>query len=112
MADPLAFGPADVAREIAAVVETTRRAGQRYDLVLLGNDAADSGDFQVGIRLAYALGWPVVNGVTTCRSPDGEVTASGDGPGRRGDLPGAAARGGDGPRGRRRAALPEPSRAG
>ncbi len=37
--------------------------GRTYDLILLGNDAADTGDFQVGIRLAYELGRPVVNGV-------------------------------------------------
>ena len=59
-ADPVGFGPADVAREIAAVVQDGG-----YDLVLLGNDAADTGDFQVGIRLAYALGRPVVNGAST-----------------------------------------------
>ncbi len=41
---------------------TTRPTGATHDLVLLGNDAADSGDFQVGIRLAYELGRPVVNG--------------------------------------------------
>ena len=75
VADPQTFGPADVAREIAAVV---REAG--HDLVLLGNDAADSGDFQVGIRLAYELGWPVVNGVTNVSVADGVVTADGDGP--------------------------------
>jgi len=56
-ADSSRFGPADVAREIALVARE-----QAPDLVLLGNDAADSGDFQVGIRLAYELGWPVVNG--------------------------------------------------
>ena len=44
---------------------TTRPPGARHDLVLLGNDAADSGDFQVGIRLAYELGRPVVNGADT-----------------------------------------------
>jgi electron transfer flavoprotein beta subunit len=49
-------------------------------LVLLGNDAADSGDFQVGIRLAYELGWPVVNGVATVSVEDGTVVASGSGP--------------------------------
>ena len=78
-ADPVALGPADVAREIAAVVEDHAANGSGYDLVLLGNDAADSGDFQVGIRLAYALGWPVVNGVRTSRSPTARVTR-GDGP--------------------------------
>jgi len=83
-ADPARFGPADVAREIAAVVRDHEAAGHPHDLVLLGNDAADSGDFQVGIRLAYELGWPVVNGVATVRvedAPDGQsVVASGDGP--------------------------------
>ena len=73
VADPQAFGPADVAREIAAVVRDHEAA---HDLVLLGNDAADSGDFQVGIRLAYELGWPVVNGVKPRSSvADGVVTA-------------------------------------
>ena len=72
VADSSTFGPADVAREIAAV------AGD-FDLVLLGNDAADSGDFQVGIRLAYELGRPVVNGVTNVSVTDAVVTASGAG---------------------------------
>jgi electron transfer flavoprotein beta subunit len=78
--DPQQLGPADVAREIAAVVRDHEAAGRGHDLVLLGNDAADSGDFQVGIRLAYELGRPVVNGVTTVSVADGMVTASGDGP--------------------------------
>jgi electron transfer flavoprotein beta subunit len=80
VADPQAFGPADVAREIAAVVRDHEAAGTPHELVLLCNDAADTGDFQVGIRLAYELGWPVVNGVSTVMVADGEVTASGSGP--------------------------------
>ena len=72
-ADPAGYGPADIAREIAAV------AGE-YDLVLLGNDAADTGDFQVGIRLAYALGRPVVNGIRTVSVEDGVAKAQGAGP--------------------------------
>lgn len=80
VADPQQLGPADVAREIAAVVRDHEAAGRPHDLVLLGNDAADSGDFQVGIRLAYELGRPVVNGVTVVSVADGVVTASGDGP--------------------------------
>jgi electron transfer flavoprotein beta subunit len=79
-ADPVALGPADVAREIAAVVEAHAATGSGYDLVLLGNDAADSGDFQVGIRLAYALGWPVVNGVSVVETADGRAITRGDGP--------------------------------
>ena len=79
-ADPAAFGPADVAREIAAVVREHLAAGDGPDLVLLGNDAADSGDFQVGIRLAYELGWPVVNGAATVAVEGDDVVADGDGP--------------------------------
>lgn len=80
VADPQSFGPADVAREIAAVVRDHEAAGTPHELVLLGNDAADTGDFQVGIRLAYELGWPVVNGISSVTVADGEVTASGSGP--------------------------------
>ena len=72
-ADPAGYGPADIAREIAAV------AGD-HDLVLLGNDAADTGDFQVGIRLAYLLGRPVVNGIRTVSVEDGVAKAQGAGP--------------------------------
>ncbi len=83
-ADASRFGPADVARELAGVVRDHAAAGEGPDLVLLGNDAADSGDFQVGIRLAYELGWPVVNGVARVSVEDvggvPSVVASGDGP--------------------------------
>jgi electron transfer flavoprotein beta subunit len=83
-ADASALGPADVAREIAAVVRDHEAVGRGHDLILLGNDAADSGDFQVGIRLAYELGRPVVNGATTVNvedGPDGRVAvAIGKGP--------------------------------
>jgi electron transfer flavoprotein beta subunit len=84
VAESHTFGPADVAREIAAVVRDHESSGRDHDLVLLGNDAADSGDFQVGIRLAYELGRPVVNGASTLvleDSPEGTiVVAVGEGP--------------------------------
>ena len=83
--EPFTFGPADVAREIAAVVRDHETEGRPHDLILLGNDAADSGDFQVGIRLAYELGRPVVNGASTVEVADGDdgpvVVAVGEGPG-------------------------------
>jgi electron transfer flavoprotein beta subunit len=79
-----AFGPADVAHAVADVVAARSAAGDAVDLVLLGNDAADTGDFQVGVRLAYRLGWPVVTGVRSFEvsSADGSarIAAVGDGP--------------------------------
>ncbi|MBA2455870.1 MAG: electron transfer flavoprotein subunit beta/FixA family protein [Nocardioidaceae bacterium] len=79
-ADTTAYGPADVAAAIADVVRAHEADGNAYDLVLLGNDAADTGDFQVGIRLASTLGRPVVTGISTCAVADGVVVARGEGP--------------------------------
>ena len=39
------------------------RTGGTFDLILFGNESADAGGFQVGIRVARALGRPVVNGI-------------------------------------------------
>src|ERR1700722_17506813 len=52
------YGPIATAAAIAAEV----RAHQ-YDLVLLGNEASDTGDYQVGIRVAHERGWPVATGI-------------------------------------------------
>lgn len=50
------------ARAITAAVATLEGGDGPFDLVLFGNESADSGGFQVGIRVARALGRPVVNG--------------------------------------------------
>lgn len=65
------FGPIATAAAIAAEVRT-----HGYDLVLLGNEAADTGDYQVGIRVAHELGWPVATGIknlSVTSGPDGLV---------------------------------------
>jgi electron transfer flavoprotein beta subunit len=79
-ADATAFGPADVARAIADTVREQEAGGTSYDLVLLGSDASDTGDFQVGIRLAYLLDRPVVAGVSTVSVDGGTVVARGSAP--------------------------------
>ncbi len=79
-ADPASFGPADVAAAIAQVVRAHAEAGTAYDLVLLGNDASDTGDFQVGIRLSYLLERPVVTGVSTLEVDGDTVRARGGSP--------------------------------
>lgn len=78
--DPVALGPADVAAEIAAVVASAEQAGEPFDLLLLGNDAADTGDFQVPVRLAYALSRPIVTGATVAGVVDGDLVATVRGP--------------------------------
>jgi electron transfer flavoprotein beta subunit len=74
------FGPIDVASAIADVVRAREADGLSYDLILVGNDAADTGDFQVGVRLGYALGRPVLTGIATVEVTDGAAVARGDGP--------------------------------
>jgi len=59
----------------AACLSSVAASGS-FDLVLLGNEAADTGDYQVGIRLAHLLGWPVATGVKSLSVPGGLVTAS------------------------------------
>jgi electron transfer flavoprotein beta subunit len=67
------FGPIATASAIAAEVRA-----HEYDLVLLGNEAADTGDYQVGIRLAHELGWPVASGIKNLSvSADGVSGVSG-----------------------------------
>jgi electron transfer flavoprotein beta subunit len=45
----------------AAIVDAIR--DESFDLILVGNESADAGNYQVGIRIAYALGIPVVTGL-------------------------------------------------
>jgi electron transfer flavoprotein beta subunit len=79
-ADASTYGPADVATVIADVVRSHEAAATPYDLVLLGNDASDTGDFQVGIRLSYLLDRPVVAGVSTLSVDGDQVTAHASSP--------------------------------
>jgi electron transfer flavoprotein beta subunit len=44
-----------------------------FDLVLFGNESADSGGYQVGIRVAHLLGRPVINGIKGLEITDGSV---------------------------------------
>lgn len=74
------FGPADVAAAIADVVRDKEAQGTSYELVLVGNDAADTGDFQVGVRLGYALDRPVATAIQTIEVDGDRATLRGDGP--------------------------------
>ena len=46
-----------------AIVDAIRADGTVFDLILFGNESADAGNYQVAIRVAYALGLPVVSGI-------------------------------------------------
>ena len=51
------------ASAILEAVLDDEAANGPFDLVVFGNESADAGSFQVGIRVAYALGRPVATGL-------------------------------------------------
>ena len=51
-------------------------AAGAFDLVLLGNEASDTGDYQVGIRLAHLLGRPVATGIKAISVADDRSSLS------------------------------------
>ena len=55
----------------AALLEVIAAEGP--DLVIFGNESADAGGFQVGIRVAHALRRPVVTGLKALAVEDGHV---------------------------------------
>ncbi len=69
------------AASIAEAIRTLEGAGGAFDLILFGNESADSGGFQVGIRVAWALDRPCVTGVKALEVRDGILTARREAPG-------------------------------
>ena len=67
---------ASTAEAIAQAVRAEADAGTTFDLLLFGNEAADSGDHQVGVRVAYALGLPCVVGAKSLEVGDGVALAT------------------------------------
>ncbi|MEI8240706.1 MAG: electron transfer flavoprotein subunit beta/FixA family protein, partial [Actinomycetota bacterium] len=51
------------ASAITSAIQQIETADGQFDLVLFGNESADSGNFQVGVRVANALARPIVNGI-------------------------------------------------
>jgi electron transfer flavoprotein beta subunit len=68
----------DAGATAQAIVEAVQReaeSGTEYDLLLFGNESADAGGFQVGIRVAHSLARPCVTGVKALEINDGTVVA-------------------------------------
>jgi electron transfer flavoprotein beta subunit len=67
------WDPQRTARAVAAAIVGLEGAEGPFDLLLFGNESADSGGFQIGIRVAHALGRPIVNGIKGIELIDGAV---------------------------------------
>jgi len=63
VSDGVEWDPQATAAAIVEAVRADEAANGPFDLVFLGNESADSGGYQIGIRVAYALGRPVATGL-------------------------------------------------
>jgi len=61
--DGAEWDPVATANAIVDRIELERSEGRSFDLLLFGNEAADTGGYQVGIRVAQALDLPCVTGI-------------------------------------------------
>jgi electron transfer flavoprotein beta subunit len=67
------WDPQATAAAILAAIQAEQAGGGDFDLIIFGNESADSGNFQVGIRVAHALGRPVVTGLKGLSVEDGRA---------------------------------------
>ena len=68
------WDPVATASAIVEAIEADRDAGRTYDLVMFGNESADSAGYQVGVRVANALDLPCVTGIKALEISDGRAT--------------------------------------
>jgi electron transfer flavoprotein beta subunit len=57
------WDPQRTAAAIATAIAEVEARDGAFDLILFGNESADSGGFQVGVRVAHKLGRGIVNGI-------------------------------------------------
>jgi electron transfer flavoprotein beta subunit len=68
----------DAQATAAAIVEMIRGEAEPFDLLLFGNESADAAGYQVGIRVAHALGMPVVTGLKKIEIGEGTARCERD----------------------------------
>jgi len=69
------WDPQRTAAVITQAIGDIEAADGQFDLIMFGNESADAGGYQVGIRVAHALGRPMVNGIKGIDVRDGGFTA-------------------------------------
>ena len=68
------WDPVATAAALVDAIRALEADGGPFDLILTGNESADSGGYQVGIRLAVALDRPIVNGAKALEAAGGVAT--------------------------------------
>ena len=73
VADGEEWDPQATAAAIVDAIRADETANGQFDLVFFGNESADAGNFQIGIRVAYTLSRPVATGLKGVGVEDGTV---------------------------------------
>lgn len=69
------WGPLATARAIVEAVRAQQAETGDFDVLIFGNEAADTGGYQVGIRVAQALDLPCVAGIKALAIENGTAIA-------------------------------------
>jgi electron transfer flavoprotein beta subunit len=77
------WDPQATAQVIVSTIQAEESSGGPFDLIVFGNESADAGNYQVGIRVAYALGRPIANGLKGLSVADGRARCEQEVPGGR-----------------------------
>jgi electron transfer flavoprotein beta subunit len=77
------WDPQATAGAIVDAMRAEEASGGPFDLAIFGNESADSGGYQVGIRVAHALGRPIATGLKGLSVEDGRVRCEQEVPGGR-----------------------------
>lgn len=75
------WDPVSTANALSAAIRTIENEqGEPFDLIMFGNESADACGYQVGIRVARALGRPIVSGIKGIDTHEEAITARRDTP--------------------------------
>lgn len=73
-AESMAWDPQRTARALTDAIRAIEEVDGAFDVMIFGNESADTGGFQVGIRIARALGRPMVNAIKGVEISDDGTT--------------------------------------
>src|SRR5256885_8749073 len=68
------WDPIATASAIVEAIEVERAADRAYDILMFGNESADSAGYQIGVRVAQALDLPCVTGIKALEVAGGAGT--------------------------------------
>lgn len=72
--DAMDWDPQRTAVALTQAIRAIEETDGAFDVIVFGNESADTGGYQVGIRIARALGRPIVNGIKGVEVSEDGVT--------------------------------------